>query len=78
MFDHYFFSIILLLYDGVKMINSNNEVKKQILSLYDMLVGHEGYGEIKVNFKIIKKDRKEIIIHCGKQYRYVIDVNEEK
>ena len=46
------------------MVNSNNEVKKQILSLYDMLVGHEGYGEIKVNFKIIKKDRKEIIIHC--------------
>ena len=60
------------------MVNSNNEVKKQILSLYDMLVGHEGYGEIKVNFKIIKKGRKEIIIHCGKQYRYVIDVNEEK
>ena len=58
------------------MINSSNEVKKQILSLYDMLVSHEGYGEIKVNFKIIKKDRKEVIIHCGKQYRYVIDVNE--
>ena len=60
------------------MVNSNNEVKKQILSLYDMLVVHEGYGEIKVNFKIVKKDRKEIIIHCGKQYRYVIDVNEDK
>ena len=78
MFDHYFFLIILLIINGVKMINSNNEVKKQILSLYDMLVGHEGYGEIKVNFKIIKKDRKEIIIHCGKQYRYVIDINEDK
>ena len=78
MFDHYFFLIILLFLNGIKMINSNNEVKKQILSLYDMLIGHEGYGEIKVNFKIIKKDRKEIIIHCGKQYRYVIDVNENK
>ena len=60
------------------MVNSSNEVKKQILSLYEMLVGHEGYGEIKINFKIIKKDRKEIIIHCGKQYRYVIDTNEDK
>ena len=78
MVDHNFFLIILLIINGVKMVNSSNEVKKQILSLYDMLVGHEGYGEIKVNFKIIKKDRKEIIIHCGKQYRYVIDVNEEK
>ena len=37
------------------MVNSNNEVKKQILSLYDMLVGHKGYSEIKVNFKIIRK-----------------------
>ncbi len=78
MFDHCLFLIILSIINGVKMINSNNEVKKQILSLYDMLVGHEGYGEIKVNFKIIKKDRKEIIIHCGKQYRYVIDINEDK
>ena len=78
MIDHNFFLIILLIINGVKMVNSSNEVKKQILSLYDMLVGHEGYGEIKVNFKIIKKDRKEIIIHCGKQYRYVIDINEDK
>ena len=37
------------------MVNSNNEVKKQILSLYDMLVGHEGYGEIKVNLKLLRK-----------------------
>lgn len=59
------------------MISSNKDVKKQIISLYDMLAVHEGYGELKVEFKILKKDRKEIIIHCGKQYRYVIDVNDK-
>lgn len=59
------------------MISSNKDVKKQIISLYDMLAGHEGYGELKLEFKILKKDRKEIIIHCGKQYRYVIDVNDK-
>lgn len=59
------------------MISSNKDVKKQIISLYDMLAGHKGYGELKVEFKILKKDRKEIIIHCGKQYRYVIDVNDK-
>ncbi len=59
------------------MISSNKDVKKQIILLYDMLAGHEGYGELKVEFKILKKDRKEIIIHCGKQYRYVIDVNDK-
>ena len=59
------------------MITSNKDVKKQISSLYDMLIAHEGYGEIKVDFKIFKKDQKEIIIHCGKQYRYIIDVNDK-
>ena len=59
------------------MISSNKDVKKQIISLYDMLACHEGYGELKVEFKILKKNRKEIIIHCGKQYRYVIDVNDK-
>jgi len=59
------------------MITSNKDVKKQISSLYDMLMAHEGYGEIKVDFKIFKKDQKEIIIHCGKQYRYIIDVNDK-
>ena len=59
------------------MISSNKDVKKQIISLYDMLACHEGYGALKVEFKILKKDRKEIIIHCGKQYRYVIDINDK-
>ena len=35
------------------MISSNKDVKKQIISLYDMLACHEGYGELKVEFKIL-------------------------
>ena len=42
-------------------------------ALYNMLVEHEGYGEMKIDFKILKKGQKEVIIHCGKQYRYVVD-----
>ena len=58
------------------MISSNKDVKKQIISLYDMLAGHEVMENSKWNLKFLK-DRKEIIIHCGKQYRYVIDVNDK-
>jgi hypothetical protein len=55
------------------MADCHEEVKKRMNVLYNMLVEHEGYGEMKVDFKILKKGQKEVIIHCGKQYRYVVD-----
>ncbi|HEY5621281.1 MAG TPA: hypothetical protein VIR77_01645 [Pontiella sp.] len=55
------------------MADSHDQVKKRIDALYNMLVAHDGYGEMRVDFKILKKGQKEIIIHCGKQYRYVVD-----
>lgn len=36
---------------------------------------HDGYGEFKVEFRLLKRGQKEVLIHCGKQYRYVIDFN---
>jgi len=55
------------------MADCHEDVKKRIHALYNMLVEHDGYGEIHIDFKILKKGQKEIIIHCGKQYRYVVD-----
>jgi len=55
------------------MADCHEDVKKRIQALYNMLVEHDGYGEIHIDFKILKKGQKEIIIHCGKQYRYVVD-----
>ena len=55
------------------MINSHNEVKNKIEYLYNKLVEYEGYGDIKIDFRILKKGQKEIIICCGKQYRYVVE-----
>ena len=54
------------------MSNSHDEVKKRIEELYNMLVKHDGYGEIQVDIKILKRGQKEVIIRCGKQYRYVV------
>lgn len=42
-------------------------------ALYNMLAEHDGYGEMSIDFRILKRGQKEIIIHCGKQYRYVVD-----
>ncbi len=55
------------------MSDCHEEVKKRLNALYNMLVEHDGYGEMHIDFKILKKGQKEIIIHCGKQYRYVVD-----
>ena len=60
------------------MADSHEDVKKRMGVLYNMLVEHDGYGEMRIDFKILKKGQKEIIIHCGKQYRYVVDGSVER
>ncbi|MCK4947027.1 MAG: hypothetical protein KAS46_01510 [Candidatus Aureabacteria bacterium] len=53
--------------------HTNKEVKAKLNNLYDEVFLHDGYGEIKVEFRILKKGQKEVIIHCGKQYRFVVN-----
>lgn len=48
--------------------NSDN-VKSKLLEVLQ----HDGFGEIRVEMKILKRHQKEVILHCGKQYRFVID-----
>lgn len=55
------------------MADSNSVVLAKIQELYNSLFDHDGYGELKVEMRILKKGQKEVIIHCGKQYRYVVD-----
>jgi len=45
----------------------------KIRELYTELFAHDGFGRLKVEMKFLKKRQKEIIIHCGKDYRYVVD-----
>ncbi len=56
------------------MLNENHQkILKQIYHLYESLFLHDGYGEMKIEIRLLKKGQKEVIIHCGKQYRYVVD-----
>jgi len=58
------------------LLNKNIEldnVSQKILDLYNDLLAHDGYGELKIEVKILKRGQKEIIIHCGRQYRFVVD-----
>lgn len=58
------------------MSDSNNEehiAKEKLLELFDDVLTHDGFGEIRVEMRILKRKQKEVILHCGKQYRFVVD-----
>jgi hypothetical protein len=44
-----------------------------MLRVYDDLFAHEGYGGFHVTIRILRRGQKEVIIDCGKQYRFVVD-----
>ena len=48
--------------------------KKQLEMLFDDLLRHDGFGDLRVEVRLLKRGQKEVIIYCGKQYRYVVDV----
>ncbi|MCB4811474.1 hypothetical protein LG204_09100 [Methylovorus menthalis] len=55
------------------MSTTSSFAKKCLLSLFDELIGHDGFGNLKVEMRILRRGQKEVIIDCGKQYRFVVD-----
>lgn len=51
----------------------HREVLDKLLCLYGDAFEHDGFAEIRVEMRILRRGQKEVILHCGKQYRYVID-----
>lgn len=51
-------------------------VLSQFIDLYSELFVHDGYGDIRVEMKILRRGQKEIILHCGKQHRFVLDCDQ--
>lgn len=60
---------------SVKKVQKENHeiIINKINQLYETLFLHNGYGEMKIEMRILKKGQKEVILHCGKQYRFVVD-----
>jgi hypothetical protein len=50
------------------------EVINQLLQVYADSIEHDGFADIRVEIKILKRGQKEVIIHSGKQYRFIVDV----
>lgn len=53
--------------------DQHREAIGKLLDLYKDTFLHDGYGDIRVEMRFLRKGQKEVIIHCGKQYRFVMD-----
>ena len=51
----------------------NNDVRIKLNELFDEILLHNGYGRIEVDMKILRKGQKEVILRCGKEFRFVVD-----
>ncbi|WP_208609857.1 hypothetical protein [Desulfofustis glycolicus] len=52
---------------------TRDQVVGKLEQLFDEVLGHDGYGRIEVDMKILRKGQKEVVLRCGKEYRYVLD-----
>lgn len=54
-------------------LTEQHRVVEKLVSLYEEAFDHEGFAEVKVEIRILRRGQKEVILHCGKQYRYIVD-----
>lgn len=54
------------------MASTHAEVLARIENLYRILFDHNGYGEMSIEIRFLRKREKEVLIRCGKQYRYIV------
>lgn len=55
------------------MADTNHDVLKKIGELYQLLYEHDGFGEMTVEMRILKRNQKEVILRCGCEHRFVVD-----
>jgi len=50
-------------------------LRSTLMNVLDDLLLHDGFGHFEVDMKILKRGQKEILISCGKEYRFVVNFN---
>jgi hypothetical protein len=48
-------------------------VLQKLFTVYRDLFRHDGYGTLHLEMRFLKKGQKEVLINCGKEYRFVIN-----
>ena len=48
-------------------------VLRKLNELYHEAIANDGFAEIRIEIRILRRGQKEVILHCGKQYRFIVD-----
>jgi hypothetical protein len=62
---------------SIEITATNRDIKNKLYELYEELLGHDGYGDLHLEVRILRRRQKEVIISCGKQYRYVVSYSDK-
>ncbi|MEM8840223.1 MAG: hypothetical protein AAGD47_00455 [Pseudomonadota bacterium] len=54
---------------------ANANVLRRMEDSYRDMILHDGFGEMRIEVRILKRGQKEVIVHFGKQFRFVVDVS---
>ena len=49
-------------------------LQTKLLALLDEVLAHDGFGSVRVDVRLLKRGQKEVILDCGKQHRFVVDI----
>ena len=61
---------------AAEQVSEREKVKSAIIKAFDFLMQHDGAGKMEVSIKLLKRGQKEVLIQCGRTYRYVLDAEE--
>lgn len=64
--------------DETRVPTELTQVWGKLAELVTDVVAHPGFGEIHIAVRWLNKGRKEIILSCGKEYRFVVDARAAK
>lgn len=58
-----------------RVMNNDDSVDflNEFVAQFEEMIRHEGYGDIHVSVRNRNSGEKEVVLHCGKEYRYLID-----
>jgi hypothetical protein len=54
-------------------LHLHDEILAKLKELYGELYAHNGFGQLRLEIRFLKRGQKEVLINCGKEYRYVVD-----
>jgi hypothetical protein len=49
-------------------------IEAHLCGVLRSMLNHDGYADLRIESRILKRGQKELILHFGHQYRFVVDL----